>query len=497
MATLETPSRWSSLAPVYEAVSELDDVGEEYERVVRRVYEGVLAPGDVAIDVGAHHGRHALPMGLAVGPGGGVVAVEPIPWALGRLAERVEGAGLWGVVVPLHGCVGDECGVAEFSIVPGHPGWSARHVRTQAAETVPLAVPELTIDSIAGSFFDRVRFMKIDVEGGEPAVLAGARGVLGRDRPIVHVEIAAESLEPHGFDASDVYSPLVTAGYEIFDLLGTNICDPVLFLRSVTHRALFDYIAVHRDDPKREAVEAILARSFRAVPRLHVPRGRLPHNEEPQAGRDWQQTFRSRIYSESALESRAWPQPHTRAADELNTILVSRPGPAEIRFGPATAMTFDRRRPIYVPIDSGPLQLSDQSTLVVELQVRIGTSTTSHQTLFELRFTEGEKVAIVRVTPDLRLQLFWVVHGVASPTEHVDLESEQIDLKITVERRGETTRLRARIEGTDIHVSTGGDPGDAVSVAFSIGQRLAWNNPDAVGPSVALVRVELLTAKQI
>jgi len=327
--------------------------------------------------------------------------------------------------------------------------------------------------------------------------LAGARGVLGRDRPIVHVEIAAESLEPHGFDASDVHSPLVTAGYEIFDLLGTNISDPVLFLHSVTHRALFDYIAVHRDDPKREAVEAILTRSFRAVPRPHVPRGsHLPHNEEPRLGRDCQQTFRSRIYSASALESGAWPQPHSRAADELNTILVSRPGPAEIRFGPATAMTFDRRRPIYVPIDSGPLQLSDQSTLVVELQVRIATSTTSHQTLFELRFKEEEKVAIVRVTPDLWLQLFWVVHGVASPTEHVDLESEQIDLKITVERRGETTRLRARIEGTDIHVSTGGDSGDADLVAFSIGQRLAWNNPDAMGPSVALARVELLTAKQ-
>ena len=34
----------------------------DYERIIQEVYEAVLRVGDTAVDIGAHLGRHTLPM---------------------------------------------------------------------------------------------------------------------------------------------------------------------------------------------------------------------------------------------------------------------------------------------------------------------------------------------------------------------------------------------------------------------------------------------------
>ena len=51
----------------------------DYERIVQEVYEAVLDEGDTAVDVGAHAGRHTLPLARCVGEAGKVFAVEPLP----------------------------------------------------------------------------------------------------------------------------------------------------------------------------------------------------------------------------------------------------------------------------------------------------------------------------------------------------------------------------------------------------------------------------------
>ena len=63
---------------MWRRVLETDDAGEEFERIIRRVYEAVLQPGDVAFDAGAHVGKHSLPMLMAVAPAGTVVALDPV-----------------------------------------------------------------------------------------------------------------------------------------------------------------------------------------------------------------------------------------------------------------------------------------------------------------------------------------------------------------------------------------------------------------------------------
>src|SRR5262245_13669710 len=84
--------------PLYREVAAFRDAGEEYERIIRRVYESILVRGDTAVDVGAHVGKHSLPMALACGPAGRVISVEPIKWAIDRLETRLRSAGLAEVI---------------------------------------------------------------------------------------------------------------------------------------------------------------------------------------------------------------------------------------------------------------------------------------------------------------------------------------------------------------------------------------------------------------
>lgn len=78
--------------------------GELFESTVRTVYETILSPGDVAVDVGAHVGKHTLPMARLVAPEGKIIAFEPIPEKFDKLKDAVEDL---NSIVELHNiCIG-------------------------------------------------------------------------------------------------------------------------------------------------------------------------------------------------------------------------------------------------------------------------------------------------------------------------------------------------------------------------------------------------------
>lgn len=144
-----------------------------------------LQAGDTFVDVGANVGVYSL---LAAGIAGvEVVSYEPssIPWS--RLVENVEINGLTSVRV----C---PCAVgSEAAMVPMTMGEDTTDRVVTAAESgrpVQL-VPQVTLDGeLEGGALDgcRVALVKIDVEGLEPEVLAGARRLIENQRPVLLIE---------------------------------------------------------------------------------------------------------------------------------------------------------------------------------------------------------------------------------------------------------------------------------------------------------------------
>ncbi len=176
---------------------------------------GWLRPGDVVVDVGAHIGSFASAALEAVGPSGLVYAFEPNPATFGRLRDAFPN-GVPSNVVLDRVAVGDRRadGVAmheppdtdgvrgDLASLAGGSDW-------QVAGTVPMR----RLDDLLPAA-GRIRLLKLDVEGFEPAVLRGAEGLLREQRfDAVMAEINPSALLRAGSRPADVIAALEQAGY--------------------------------------------------------------------------------------------------------------------------------------------------------------------------------------------------------------------------------------------------------------------------------------------
>jgi FkbM family methyltransferase len=135
-----------------------------------------LKPGDMVIDVGANIGLYSLLAASKTGSGR-VVALEPHPVAAERLRENVGLNGLRNVEVRAE-AAGAETGSAQLTTNLD----TVNHIVPDGAVAGTISVPVLTLDSLVGSG-EQVALVKLDAEGFESEVLAGAGGLL-HDRAV-------------------------------------------------------------------------------------------------------------------------------------------------------------------------------------------------------------------------------------------------------------------------------------------------------------------------
>lgn len=148
-----------------------------------------LGDGDF-VDVGAHVGLYTV--AAALHGRGQVLAFEPNPSARAQLEGNValnQRANV--LVVPK--AVGDAPGAALLH-VPRTPDPSFSSLAPgRFAEGEPIDIEVTTVDAEVDAAGLRPSVVKIDVEGGELAVVEGMRRTLGRDRPVLLVEVNEES----------------------------------------------------------------------------------------------------------------------------------------------------------------------------------------------------------------------------------------------------------------------------------------------------------------
>ncbi len=164
----------------------------------------LVRPGMRALDIGANYGVYAATLAALTGPAGRVVAFEParsVAAALRRSA--IHNRLPWLQVVGL--ALSDRNGVAvlggnasELMSLGGDPA------RGEAVETVTL--DSWTQQNDPGA----IDFVKIDAEGAEAQIVAGAREFFTRQSPLVMLEVrrdatfdmtALEALQALGYAA--------------------------------------------------------------------------------------------------------------------------------------------------------------------------------------------------------------------------------------------------------------------------------------------------------
>ena len=173
----------------------------EYSEIEAALWRKLIRPGDVAIDVGANIGTLTLALAEIVGESGRVTAIEPQPENAELLARNVADKDRIEVLSCALGAAVGQTRVPSLAML-GHKNYGGVAIGTGEHE-----VQVRPLDAIVTG---RVQFIKIDVEGQELNVLAGARETIKRERPLLYIE------DHPGGDHDDLLRAVRLLGYRAF-----------------------------------------------------------------------------------------------------------------------------------------------------------------------------------------------------------------------------------------------------------------------------------------
>jgi FkbM family methyltransferase len=167
------------------------------ERIETMLAEDLVARGDVAVDIGANVGWYASLLCRCVGPEGKVHAFEPNPHCA-RLLERM--ARDYPRLSVHAAAAGAEASYLDFYIPDN---WISGSVMPAEDGAQRHRVEVCALDERVGP--ESPDFVKLDAEGAEMAVLAGAKKLLNSaDSPIWIVELSTEEAAQFDHDVSEV-----------------------------------------------------------------------------------------------------------------------------------------------------------------------------------------------------------------------------------------------------------------------------------------------------
>lgn len=168
-----------------------------------------LAP-HVVVDVGANYGELFLSGSY---PSARAIAIEPNPTVAARLARSIA-AHPDHERMELHELIASDRdgGTAELRIDPRWSGTASLALDGEGLVTVQ--APVRTLTSICAEVADGARvLLKIDAEGWEPAVLAGAEEFLRRTGSLVAIiEFEPLHLARSGTDPAQLFARIATLG---------------------------------------------------------------------------------------------------------------------------------------------------------------------------------------------------------------------------------------------------------------------------------------------
>jgi FkbM family methyltransferase len=161
------------------------------------------------VDAGAHIGVYTL---LTCGRARRVVAFEPDPYNLAALHRNVSRCGCRNVEIH-SAAVADRWGHAQFRAF--RSTFSGSLMARNVDEYEEFQTPVVRLDDILDKTSLRRLVLKLDVEGAEPLVLAGARKTMARVPLLtVFVEINPDALEAGGSSAAALVQCLLASDLE-------------------------------------------------------------------------------------------------------------------------------------------------------------------------------------------------------------------------------------------------------------------------------------------
>jgi FkbM family methyltransferase len=169
----------------------------------------LIRPGDHVVDVGANVGWFTVIAGRLAGPTGHVDAFEAFPANVAILERNVWENGLQAQVRILPAAASDEPGHLTVGVQEGSDSGSV--TAGPGASSDMVRVKAVTVDDEVANR-GPIRLMKVDVEGFEERVLAGAPETLARCEAVL-IELNRNALGRNGSSPEAIVAILEAEGF--------------------------------------------------------------------------------------------------------------------------------------------------------------------------------------------------------------------------------------------------------------------------------------------
>ena len=216
-----------------------------FEQCLPLLINGVVAPGDTCIDVGAQKGYVSLLLGHRVGPRGRVFSFEPDNRARVLLEEHARRNAYSISAFPF--ALGETRGICTFTL-SSVLGWSSRFPNELQHPTSVgvIEVPTRSVDNLVTSAeldidLARLSLVKIDAEGSELFILKGMRDLLASADPVLWLEVNPASLAAAGCNPCQIQDFLSSLGFSLYlpEFSRRSYLFPHLTLRKVANLARY------------------------------------------------------------------------------------------------------------------------------------------------------------------------------------------------------------------------------------------------------------------
>jgi FkbM family methyltransferase len=184
------------------------DLYGEFSEGEVEVFRQLVRPGQTVLDVGANIGAHTVPLAKLVGRSGRVLAFEPQRTVYYALCGNVAQNNL-DQVHCFHAAVGERAGTIAVPEIDSDAEFNFGGLALSAApaSAASATVSVLRIDDLKLTACDLI---KVDVEGMEREVLAGASETIRRFHPLLYVE------DDRREKSAALHALLKSLGYEFY-----------------------------------------------------------------------------------------------------------------------------------------------------------------------------------------------------------------------------------------------------------------------------------------
>jgi FkbM family methyltransferase len=183
---------------------------------VYKKLQEILKEGDCFVDAGANIGFYSIMAAKIVGDSGKVIAIEMMPETAGILRKHLEYNKVGHVVTVFESALAENSGeTVKARYYQGFFGQAsiASGINSNGIE---LSVKTINLDGVCGNI-QRIKLLKLDLEGGELGALMGAKKILPIVEHIIFENIFDQSLFRH----------VEQSGFSVFPMSGKE-CHAIL-----------------------------------------------------------------------------------------------------------------------------------------------------------------------------------------------------------------------------------------------------------------------------